>query len=102
METCDILADHVNIRRPVPLEQGIVIRTVTECRDVIEQSVEPDVDRLFLVERHRDAPAETLAGDRNVLQAGLDKIENFIPAAFRLDETRILAVMSEQPVTEVG
>src|SRR5208282_2430584 len=61
MEASDVLADEMDVGRP-PLAETLLVRAVADRRDVVEQGVEPDVDRQRLVERHPDAPVLAGAG----------------------------------------
>ena len=68
VEARDPLADHVDalVRVEPPALEGRVVARVPELRDVVRQRVEPDVDGLRRIARHRDAPAAgALAGARH-------------------------------------
>ncbi len=71
-------------------------RPVADRRDVVEQRVEPDVDRLGRVERDLDSPGKALSGDGHVLELGLDQVDDLVAPAFGLDEFRMRRVMVEQ------
>ena len=95
MEPRDVLADHVHARRPEPAE-SLFISAITDSRDVVEQGVKPDVDRLVGVERHLDAPGKPLAGDGDVPQLGFDQVDHLVATALGLDEFRMRLIVSEQ------
>ena len=99
MEPGDVLADDVDVRRPERLEP-LLVAAVADRRDVVQQGVEPDVDRLLGVERDRDAPGEPFAGDRDVLQTRLHEVDDLVPAALGLDEVGVRLVIGEQAVAE--
>src|SRR5262249_35439305 len=63
MEARDVLADEMDIARPVLAERRLVV-AIADAGDVRQQRVEPDVDGEPLVERDADAPL--LAGARDV------------------------------------
>ncbi len=101
VEPGDVLADDVDVRRPVGPE-SLVVGAVADGGDVVQQGVEPDVDRLLLVERDRDSPGEPLAADRDVLEAGLTRLDDLVAAALGLDELGVGLVVGEQAVAERG
>ena len=80
--------------------EPVVVGAVADGRDVVQQGVEPDVDRLLGVERDGDAPGEPLAGDRDVLEARLDEVDDLVAAALGLDEVGVRRVVGEQAVAE--
>ena len=77
--------------------EPLLVGPVADPGDVVEQGVEPDVDRLLGVERDLDPPGEALAGDGDVLQLGFDQAEDLVPPALGLDELRVRRVMGQQP-----
>ena len=97
MESRDVLADHVHAGRP-DLAESLVVGAVADAGDVVEQGVEPDVDRLLGVERNLDAPGKPLARDGDVPQLGLDQVEHLVAPALGLDEIRVRRVVRQQPV----
>ena len=82
-------------------EPGLV-GPVADGGDVVQQGVEPDVDRLLGVERDGDAPGEPLPADRDVLEARLDEADDLVPPALGLDEVGVGLVVGEQAVGEGG
>src|SRR6185312_4385366 len=101
VEPSNVLADHMDVGWPDRLEPGLVM-AVANRRDVVQECIEPDVDRLFGIERDRDAPGKSLAADRDVLQARFDEIDDLVAAAFWLDEVRVCLVVREQAIAERG
>ncbi len=67
VEPRDVLADHVDVGRPEAAEP-LLVGPVADPGDVVEQGVEPDVDRLLGVERDLDPPGEPFPRDGDVLQ----------------------------------
>ena len=97
MEPGDVLADDVHVGRPESVET-LLVGPVADRGDVVEQGVEPDVDRLLGVERNLDAPGEPLAGDGDVPELGFDEVDDLVAPAFGLDEIRVRRVVSQQAV----
>ena len=58
VEPDDLLAYEMNVGRPVFVIQFRIVR-VAESGDIVRQGVEPDVDHVLFVDRHRYAPVET-------------------------------------------
>ena len=58
METDDILADQVQVRRPelVKLLRTVAVRVVSDPRDIVGQRVQPHVSHMLRVKVNRDAP----------------------------------------------
>ena len=87
METDDLLADDMRIRRPVFLKIVVPVVEQAECRAVIEQCVHPYVDDVARIEIHGDAPAEAGAGHAQILQTRLDEVvDHLVHTAGRLEE----------------
>ena len=63
MKARNLFPDHVQLRRPELLKPAFIVGPVAQRCDVIRQRIEPDVDDVRLVTRHRDAPLK--AGARN-------------------------------------
>ena len=106
VEARDVLADDMQVRRPPVLEGGRVVREA-RSRDVVDESVVPDVDDpglrvpravlaqgrvAVLGDRERDPPParRPLAADREVLQAAADEPQHLVASVVRLDEVRVL------------
>ena len=97
METEYILADDVNVSRPVFLEKvrlllvGLV-GVVTYRRDIVGQRVEPDIDDMTRV-KSRNAPSKRSSRNAEILQTAIDLEEvvyHLFFARFRLDEFRVI------------
>lgn len=56
VEAHNLLADEMNVGRPVFAVIGIVVRTVAQRGDVVGERVEPDVDDVFLVQNRTGTP----------------------------------------------
>ena len=97
MEADDVLADHVQVGRPV-LPQRIAGVGIAALGDVVGERVQPDVHDVLGIARHRHAPREAGARHREVLQAALHEAHDLVAPAVRPDEARVLLVEREQPV----
>src|SRR5205085_661406 len=79
-----ILADHVQIGRPERGELALDIR-IAERADVIDQRIEPHIDDMLRVARHRHAPAEAGARDRQIVEPRFDKADDLVAGRARRD-----------------
>ena len=75
---------------------------IGQCRGVVQQRVDPDVDRLRGVPRHGDAPGHALPRDREILETRLDEGARLVHAAARQDEVGLRVVVVEQRLLEGG
>ena len=77
VEANDILADHVNVGRPVTPEflVAVVGLSVAHTRQIRSQRVVPNVKHLLGIARPGHAPLDPLATDGNVAQAALVEAE---------------------------
>ena len=96
VESHDLLAHQVDAR-PVLLVEFRFIR-IAQRRDIVAERIEPDVDDVLLINRHRDAPVEAGAGDAQIVQPLFDERDHLIAAGFRFEELRILFEVLEQSV----
>ena len=97
MEADDVLADHMEVGRPV-LPQRVGLVGVAALGDVVSESVQPHVHDVLLIAGHRDAPGEAGARHREVLQAALHEAQHLVAPAVGADERRVLLVELDQPV----
>ena len=86
VELEDVLGDDVQARRPEALGEVLALARVGERRVVVEEGVPPDVDDLVGVPRHRHAPGELRARERDVLEPAADERERLVAAKIRADE----------------
>ncbi len=91
-------AGHVDANLVAPDDGGSSPRP--DGGGVVEQRVEPDVDDLRGVPRHRDSPVEARPGDGQVLQAAADEGGDLVVRALRRDRVRVLLVVRQQGVAE--
>ena len=102
VELEDVLADQVDRRRPELLGEVLPRAGVGQRRVVVEERVDPDVDHLRLVPRHRHSPLQARAGERDVAQAALDERERLVVAVLRRDEAGPLGVELLERLLEGG
>ena len=100
VETHDVLADHVQVGRPVFAEFLAVGIGIADGGDVIGQRIDPHIHDVLGIARHRDAPVEGRARDRQILQAAANKACDFVHALARQHEIGHVAVELEQLVGE--
>ena len=79
MKANDVLANEVIINGPMLVEVG-VIGSVTNCCDVVRESIEPHICDVLVVPRQRNAPRETRAADTEIKKTLFDKANDFIHA----------------------
>ena len=80
MESQDILADEVRVRWPVlPPRCGLVRKAAG--RDVVVQRIQPDIHHVPRRARHRNAPGEAGAADRQVPQPAAHEAQHLVAAA---------------------
>ena len=89
METDDFLAHQMDIRRPVFMEH-LVVGTIFNGGQIVQQSVEPYVYHVLGIKRHLDAPVKTGTGDAQIFQTLLHEVDHLVAAGSRLDEIRML------------
>ena len=90
MEADDILADQVDVGRPIALEQLSAIG-IADTGQIIGQRVEPDVHDMVRAARNLHPPVEAGARDRQVAEAALDEAQHLVAAAVGLNECGLAA-----------
>ena len=98
VEAQDVLAEQLPARGPQALGQILAGAGVGERRGVVDERVDPDVDRLLGIPRQRHAPVDRLARDRDVAQPALDVRAHLVEARLREHERRVGGVALEQRV----
>ena len=101
METHNFLADQMHVSRPVFIE-FFRITAITDTGKVVEQRVKPDIDNVFVVKRHRDAPVEGGAGDAQIFQSLFDEVDHLVAACHRLNEVGMSFDIFQQTVLIFG
>ncbi len=99
VEAHDVLADHVEIGRPV-FRHPLGVVGVADGREVVGQRIDPDVHHVVRVVRHRDAPFQRGARNGEVLEAALHERDHLVAAGRRADEVRLVLVEREETVLE--
>ena len=103
VEAHDVLADDVQLGRPVALELLAVGVGKADAGDVIGERVDPHIHDVLVGARHADAPVEGGARDRQVLQAAAHEARHLVEALLRqhvvrpLEELEQLVRIGRQP-----
>src|SRR5208337_5264267 len=73
---------------------------IFDCGNIVEQSVEPDISHIVVVERKRYAPVEARnrPGDAQVLEGLPEKRQHFVSVPFGTDEVGIGFYVCYKPV----
>ena len=82
VEAHDVLADDVQVGRPVALELVAVGVGKAGRGDVVGQRVDPDIHDVLVIAGHPHAPVEGGARDRQVLQAAATKLATSFRRSF--------------------
>ena len=101
VETDDVLADEVQVCRPITLELlgGVAVAVVTDAGDVVCERVEPNIHDVLVVKIDRNAPLEGGSGNAEILQAGQEEVvHHFRFALRRLNELRVLIDVVDEAV----
>ena len=78
---------------------AVVVKLESDTGGVVEQSVDPDVDYVTVVEVDRNAPLERRARHAEVLKSGLYEVVDHLAAArLGLDEVGVLLDIFEQAI----
>ena len=94
MEADDVLPNHVGVCRPVVVEQFVVL-PVADTGNVVGERIEPNIDDLLFIERHRNAPGLVGARDAKVPQLAANHVYDFITAKVRQHGFGVLVVEGE-------
>ena len=101
MESYDFFSYQVNIYRPVFFVKRRIVR-ISQSGDVVCKCVEPYVDDVLFIDRHRDAPVEGGSGDAKVFQSLFHECDHLISSAVRLEEFRVFLEHFQQSVLIFG
>ena len=88
VEAHDVLADDVQVGRPVAPEFRAVGVGKADAGDVVGQRVDPDIHDVLGIAGHPDAPVEGGARDRQVLQPALHEARDLVQPLLRQHEVR--------------
>ena len=97
MKAHDVLADDVHVGRPIVRSAAIRLGKARR-RDVIVERIDPHVHDVARRVRHRDAPVERRARDRQIFETHLHEAHDFVAALRRQDEVGVRRVVREQLV----
>ena len=76
METDNIFADQMEVRRPIFFKQGPMspITVITQTGYIIGQRIQPNISHMFGVKTYRNTPSKRSAGYTQILQAWQQEI----------------------------
>ena len=94
----NLFSDHVYVRRPVAFKLCCVLRPVPERRHIIRQRIQPHINHVLRIVRHRDAPSKRAAADRKIAQPAAHKRQHLVPPRLRANKIRLLRVQLNQPL----
>ena len=97
VEPHDVLADDVDVGRPVAPKAAPVVREAG-AGQVVVQGVDPDVHDVLRVAGNGQAPVEGRAADGEVLQAAADEADDLVAPRPRPHEVGVLLVEREEPL----
>ena len=81
-----------------PRVEPLVVGAVADGRGVVDEGVVPDVEDVALGPRHRHAPGERRAGDRDVVEALAEEPEHLVALALRGDDLGVLLDPVDEPL----
>src|SRR5680860_419694 len=92
VELEDILGHDVVVGRPKAIPE-ILITGIGQSAQVVDQSIHPNVDDLFFVPRHRDAPVQGSPRNGDILQTLINEGKCLVVSVGGADEIWIRSVM---------
>ena len=108
VEAQDVLADDVHVGRPV-VPQRVAVIGEADAGDVVGQRIDPHVHDMLGAAgvaaaraRHRNAPVERRARDRQIFEAAFDEADDLVAPLRRQDEVRVGVVVRQQLVLVGG
>ena len=102
VEAEDVLADQVMCNGPELLAQVLARACVGERAQVVDQRVDPHVDHLLGVPRHRHAPRLAGAAEAEVPEPAFDEAARLVVTEVGNHELGLLVVEPEQLFLERG
>ncbi len=94
VEPDNVLADHMDIGRPVFPALRAFVR-IARRRDVIGERIDPHIHDVLGIVGYWNTPIERRARNRKVAQARFDEARDLVASFRRQDEARIGLVMGE-------
>ena len=99
VEANDLLSYHMNVRRPELPVKLVVLRSVSQSRKIIPESVYPDVNRMVGIEGYGNSPFYVLSRDRKVGKPRTNEVvEHFVHSRNGLKKFGIALVKIFQPL----
>ena len=99
METDDVLADKMQVCRPVFLEQiaALPVTFITDSGDVVGEGIQPYIGDMLRIEAYRDSPGKGGPGHTEILQSRKQEVvHHLIFSGYRLDKFRMLVDVFDQ------
>ena len=88
----DVLAHHVQVGGPVGLKFPMIFIGIANGGDVVCERVQPHVHDVIVVARHRNAPLERGARNRQIVQPAFDKAGDLVAPGFGQNEVRVFVI----------
>ena len=101
METDDVLADQVQVGRPILLVKITVfaVGVIAYAGDIVAQRVKPHVNHVLVVKVHGNAPLERGSGHAKILQTGQQEVvHHLVLSGHGLNEFGMRVDMLDQAV----
>ena len=101
VEAHNLLADHVYVGRPVTRQLFLVYGIVgaeADRRHVVGQRIQPHIDDVLGIARHRYAPLERGAADRQIAQSAAHERDHLVAPRLGTNEVGMLGVILQQPL----
>ena len=96
VEAKNILSDNVNVCRPGASYCIARLPRVARDCEIIGQRIDPDIHDVAIAAGHLDAPVETGAADRQIVEAAGDETDDLVAPGFGTDEIGVGVVEIEQ------
>ncbi len=97
MEADDFLAYQMDIGWPELLELLRIIQ-ITNRSQVVGKGIEPYIDNMLVINRHRNTPVKGGTGNAEILHALIDEINHFVATGYWLYKVRIFLDILQQAV----
>ena len=102
MEPDDFLSHQMNVGRPVFFKETVLLIRVSQSRNIVGKSIQPDIYDVLRIGRNADAPVEGTAGNTQVVESLSQEAEHLVSSRLRLQKFRILFQQIDQPVLISG
>ena len=99
VETYDFFTNHVHVSWPVFLKQAVVIAAIAQCRNIVGQGIDPDINDVLRVIWYLNTPVKRGPRNGQIFQTRFQEVfEHFVHPRMRLDKVRVFLVVVHQPV----